>query len=194
MAWRVRPDVCRVARRFEESEGAGPGPSSRRQDRFIEGVHRTGQEEDCRRSRRSFPSARGSDDSAGQFAIQRTWVGRSRGSFGNPPHRRVQRRSSAPPTVPSDFAQELAELRASVQQLQRENADLRSQLHTGTRCEERERKHPRNLSTPAFDFVPMHRASADRTVDMGQSCQATNGIPESSYRMETLIDNAEASL
>ena len=99
-----------------------------------------------------------------------------------------------PPTVPADFAQELAELRASVQPLHQENADLRSQLQTGTRCEERERKHPRNLSTPSLDLVPMHRASADRTMDMEQSLHATNGMSESSCRMETLIDNAEASL
>ena len=69
-SWRVRPNVRRVARRLKASEGAGPGPSG--QDRFIEGVHRIGQEEDCSRSGRSLPCAGGSDDSSGQCAIRRT--------------------------------------------------------------------------------------------------------------------------
>ena len=56
--------------------------------------------------------------------------------------------AAPPPTVPADFAQELAELRTCVQQLQRENTDLRSQLQfEGQGGEERERKHPRNLSS-----------------------------------------------
>ena len=58
------------------------------------------------------------------------------------------------PSAPADFAQELAELRHCVQQLQRENACLRSQLQVEGRGEERERKHPRNLSTPSLDLVP----------------------------------------
>ena len=68
------------------------------------------------------------------------------------------------PTVPVNFAHELAELRACVQDLQRENQDLRSQLQSGGQgAEERQRKS-RNLSNSTFDLVPMNRAQVDRTV------------------------------
>ena len=103
--------------------------------------------------------------------------------------------AAPPPTVPADFAQELAELRACVQQLQRENTDLRSQLQfEGQGCEERERKHPRNLSSSTLDLAPLHRNHGRAEVCTGQSAPLFPGLSESSVRIETLIDNAEASV
>ena len=60
--------------------------------------------------------------------------------------------AAPPPTVVADFAQELAELRACVQQLQRENTDLHSQLppgfHTMTREPKRAHLNVRSSKTP----------------------------------------------
>ena len=103
--------------------------------------------------------------------------------------------AASPPTVLVDFAQELAELRACVQQLQRENTDLRSQLQfEGQSCEERERKHPRNLSSSTLDLALLLRNHGRAEVCTGQSAPLFQRLSESSVRMETLIDNAEASV
>ena len=58
-----------------------------------------------------------------------------------------------PPTAPANFAHELAELRACVQALQRDNHDLRSQLQSteGPDADERHRKQPKNLSCSTLD-------------------------------------------
>ena len=88
-----------------------------------------------------LPCAGGSDDSSGQCALRRTPGWPKPRFVWQPSSSRSPTEAVLPPTVPAYFAQELAALRVSVQQLQRENADFRSQLHTGTRCEERERKH-----------------------------------------------------
>ena len=71
-------------------------------------------------------------------------------------------REEVHPTVPANFAHELAELRGCIQDLQRENTELRSQLQSSGRGrEERERKQPRNLSHSSLDLVPLSRSAAD---------------------------------
>ena len=97
-----------------------------------------------------------------------------------------------PPTVPANFAQELVELRACLSELRRENSELRSQLLSGRRGEERERKQPRNLASSTLDLVPLSRTPPDAGVGVGQSMPLVTA--DASLRMETLIDNAEASL
>ena len=79
------------------------------------------------------------DISTGKVAIQRASWPTPRHDW--PPSFWRSPMAALPPTVPADFAQELAKLRVCVQQLQRENTDLRSQLQfEGQGCEERERK------------------------------------------------------
>ena len=97
-----------------------------------------------------------------------------------------------PPTVPANFAQELVELRACLSEFRRENSDLHSQLLSGRSGEERERKHPRNLASSTLDLVPLNRTPPDAGVGVGQSMPLATA--DASLRMETLIDNAEASL
>ena len=69
--------------------------------------------------------------------------------------RRVEQEARAitdpPPTVPADFAQEVSELRACVQELRRERDDIRSEVskHGG---ETRKRKRW-TLADPSPDLV-----------------------------------------
>ena len=105
-------------------------------------------------------------------------------------------REEVPHIVPANFAHELAELRGCMQDLQRENTELRSQLQSSGRGgEERERKQPRNLSHSSLDLVPLSRSVADAGHGVGQSQPILNaGRADVSSRMETLIDTADASL
>ena len=98
-----------------------------------------------------------------------------------------------PPTIPCNFAQELAQLRACVAELQLERDDLRAKLQNSGDREDRERKQPRVLASPALDLVPLNRNTIDRNVAMGG--QLPNGGQSSaSVRMETMIENADSSL
>ena len=98
-----------------------------------------------------------------------------------------------PPTVPCNFAEELVQLRACVLGLQTERDDLRAKLQNSGDREDRERKQPRTLASPALDLVPLNRNTIDRTVVMGG--QLPGGRQSSaSVRMETLIKNADSSL
>ena len=97
------------------------------------------------------------------------------------------------PTIPADFANELAELRTCLSELRRENLELRSQLSSGRSGEERERKQPRSLASSTLDLEPLNRVPSDHaTMGVGQSMPMLTA--DSSVSMETLIDNAEASL
>ena len=86
-----------------------------------------------------------------------------------------------PPTVPPDYVQELVQLRACVEGLQREREDLRVQL--SMRGERRSRGRSRSLPNPSPDLVT------------GE--QRGSVVNERSHRlssvMETLIDNADSS-
>ena len=58
--------------------------------------------------------------------------------------------------------------------------------------EERERKQPRSLASSTLDFAPLNSVPADHAVlGVGQSMPMSKA--DSSVRMETLIDSAEAS-
>ena len=98
-----------------------------------------------------------------------------------------------PPTVPCNFAEELVQLRACVLELQTERDDLRAKLQNSGDREDRERKQPRTLASPAFDVVPLNRNTIHRTVVMGGQLPG-GGQSSSSVRMETLIENADSSL
>ena len=98
-----------------------------------------------------------------------------------------------PPTFPCNFAEELAQLRACVFELQMERDDLRAKLQNSGDREDRERKQPRTLASPALDLVPLNRNTIDRTVVMGGQLQG-GGQSSASVRMETLIENADSSL
>ena len=108
------------------------------------------------------------------------------------------REERVPPTMPANFARELAELRACVQELREENSDLRSKLQSGVGGgEERERKQARNLSNSTLDLVPLHRICADHPGH--GACQSQpmlhgGGRADASSRMETMIDSADARL
>ena len=95
-----------------------------------------------------------------------------------------------PATLPANFAHELQELRACLSELRQENTELRAQLQSG-RGEERERKHPRSLVTSSLELAPLSRAGAEHGPGVGQSVPL---MGDAALRMETLIDNAEASL
>ena len=95
-----------------------------------------------------------------------------------------------PPTAPADFI-ELAQLRSSVQELQRERDELRAQLSSNARSEERERKQPRNLSSSTLELAPLSRGATGQNEFSGQVHRGVGG--DSSALMETLIDNAESN-
>ena len=83
----------------------------------------------------------------------------------------------AAPPQSLDFAQELAELRVCVQQMQQENTDLRSQLQfEGQGCEGRERKHPRNLSCSTLDLALSTPQSRSRRRLHGAECAPVSRI------------------
>ena len=70
--------------------------------------------------------------------------------------------------------------------------ELRSQLSSRS-GEERERKQPRSLASSTLDLAPLSRVAADHgSRAVGQSMPMMTD--DASIRMETLIDNAEASL
>ena len=97
-----------------------------------------------------------------------------------------------PPTVPCNFASELAQLRACVAELQLERDDLRAKLQNSNNREDRERKQPRTLASSTLDLVPLNQIATDRTgLNGGQPAGVLSGA---SARMETLIDNAESCL
>ena len=85
----------------------------------------------------------------------------------------------SPPTVPTDYAQELVQLRACVEGLQRERGDFRAEL--SRRGERRSHGRSRSLPNPSHDLFSgeVQRGSVDRG--------------RLSSVMETLIDNAEPS-
>ena len=60
------------------------------------------------------------------------------------------RAEEPPPTAPVDFAHELAEFRACVQELERENHDMRSQLHRGSQVPKNDR-----ANSPGIFGIPM---------------------------------------
>ena len=64
--------------------------------------------------------------------------------------------------MPCNFAQELAQLRACVADLQRERDDFRAKLQISGDPEGRERKQPRPLASPALDLGPLNRTPVDR--------------------------------
>ena len=85
-----------------------------------------------------------------------------------------------PPTVPTDYAQELVQLRACVEGLQREGEDLRAEL--SRRGERRSRGRSRSLPNPSPDLF---------TGELQRGSVVNRG--RLSSVMETLIDNAESS-
>ena len=98
-----------------------------------------------------------------------------------------------PPTVPCNFAQEFAQLRACVFELQTERDNLRVKLQNSGDREDRECNQPRTLASPVLDLVQLKRNTINRTVVMGG--QLPGGGPSSaSVRMETLIENTDSSL
>lgn len=102
-------------------------------------------------------------------------------------------REEVPPTMPANFAHELAELRACVQELRRENTELRSELQcSGRGGEDRGRKQPRSSSHSGLDLVPLNR-NPGPTTDLSQPVLNV-GRADTSTRMETLIETADASL
>ena len=106
-------------------------------------------------------------------------------------------REELPPTMPANFAHELAELQACVQELRRENTELRSELQSSGRGgAERERKQPRKLSHSTLNLVPLGRSVADHPGHgVGQSQPILNaGRADASSRMEMLIESADGSL
>ena len=107
----------------------------------------------------------------------------------------VAPREDVPPTVPANFAHELAELRACVQELRRENTDLRSELQRTERSGgERDPKQAKSLSISSPDLVPLNRSGADHPgFPVGQNQPILNGA-DASVRMETMIDNADSIL
>ena len=89
-----------------------------------------------------------------------------------------------PTTTLADFANELAKLRTCLSELRRENMELRSGA-------ERQRQQPRSLASSTLDLALLNRIPADHAVlGVGQPTVTA----DSSVRMETLTDNAEASL
>ena len=88
---------------------------------------------------------------------------------------RVGSGESPPPTVPTDYAQELVQLRACLEGLQREREDLRAEL--SRRGERRSRGRSRSFHLP-ISSLEYKRGSVDRG--------------RLSSVMETLIDNAES--
>ena len=111
------------------------------------------------------------------------------------------RLAAEPPTMPANFAHELAELRVCVQELRRENTELRSDLQIGERdCEERERerrKQAKNLSNSTLDLVLLNRSPEDRPghgAFQSQPVLNKKKRTDASARMETMIDNADSSL
>ena len=64
---------------------------------------------------------------------------------------------SPPATVPANFAQELAQLRDFVSELQRETDELRLELAGRSQEDARPRKTNKSLSTPSLDLVPANR-------------------------------------
>lgn len=99
---------------------------------------------------------------------------------------RGMQESVPPATVPCDFAQELAQLRSSVQQLMRERDQLRAELagQSGAREEGRPRKC-RSLAEPSTDLA---------LVLPSQSPQGKGKGRDPSSLMETLIDQAHFSV
>ena len=169
----VRPHVPSSSRGFEESQGAGSSAPCGRPDLIHEGLEVLAKAQTQLQS-----EEQGLSEGEARLAA---FLQEADGMRVEEPQ----------PTAPVDFAHELAELRACVQDLQRENQDLSG----GRGAEERQRKS-RNLSNSALDLVPMNRAQVYRTVHaVGQSLPLMNGaLSESSVRMETMIDNADASL
>ena len=88
-----------------------------------------------------------------------------------------------PPTVPADFAQELAQLRASVQELRRERDDLRAEM--SKRGDKRSRGRSRSLANPSSDLITGDFSLQRVPVVNRGSCRASSV-------METLIDNADS--
>ena len=96
------------------------------------------------------------------------------------------------PTVPCNFASELAQLRACVAELQLERDDLRPKLQNSSAGEDRERKQPRTLASSTLELVPLNQITTDGSgLSGGQPGGVLSGA---SARMETLIDNADSCL
>ena len=95
--------------------------------------------------------------------------------------------SFVPPTAPVDFAAELAHLRVSVQQLQRERDELRVQLQSEGR-QERERKHLRSLPANTLDLAPLPRVtSAGSTPGQGQATGAQSELMETTQSQVSAV-------
>ena len=98
-----------------------------------------------------------------------------------------------PPTIPCNSAQELAQLRACVAELQLERDDLRAKLQNSGDREDRERKQPRVLASPALDLVPLNRNTIDRKRGNGWAvaqrrsifCFSQNGDNDRQRRFES---------
>ena len=89
-----------------------------------------------------------------------------------------------PPTIPADFANELAELRTCLSELRRENMELRSQLLSDRSGEERERKQPRSLASSTLDLAPLNRVP--RTIQFwgsARACPCRKQILQSEWRL-----------
>ena len=90
---------------------------------------------------------------------------------------------SPPATVPANFAQELAQLRDFVSELQRERGELRMELAGRPQENARPRKTNKSLSTPSLDLVPVR--------SQGGVSFPRNGAGEISTMLETLVDKAK---
>ena len=91
-----------------------------------------------------------------------------------------------PPTVPADFARELAELRACVQALQVERDDLRAEV--ARQNVEGRPRNARSLAVPSPDLV-----MGDNSMQSPSVLAIRSGRNSSSV-METLIDQADSSV
>ena len=92
---------------------------------------------------------------------------------------------SPPATIPANFMQELARLRALVQELQQERDELRSEFADqgqSAREDGRRKKSSKSLATPSLDFAQLQ---LNQTV--------TRGARGRNLSSTTMIDRAEAA-
>ena len=91
---------------------------------------------------------------------------------------------SPPATIPANFAQELAQLRDFVSELERERDELRMELAGRALEDARPRKTNKSLSTPSLELEPVRS-------QVGSAAQGSG--KDFSTMMETLIDQAESA-
>ena len=156
---RRRPDVSRIARQFEADLSSGPASHSGGQDQGNHQFHRTSQAQNWR-APIEHSSLGGTPQE--EQARQHLHAGEERLCKLRQEASRMA--EEIPPTALVDFEAELAQLRFSVHELQRERDELRAQLHSNARSEEREGKQPRNLTSSTLELAGLSVACGQNEI------------------------------